>query len=118
MSPLRRGTPGTEPARLSAGTEAGGGTGTIIPAAGSAVGPGRDPSAEPKEPEGELQTPPAVSRGRPGGNPPRGRMLQREEKPRHSADRAKLLAGSCLQGGCSTAASINLWGTSASAAQA
>lgn len=34
------------------------------------------------------------------------------------ADRAKLLAGGCLQGGCSTAASINLWGTSASATRA
>lgn len=34
------------------------------------------------------------------------------------ADRAKLLAGGCLEGGCSIAASINLWGASASAAQA
>lgn len=50
---------------LSAGTGAGGGTATIIPAAGSSLAPGRDPSAAPEEPrpEGEMQNPPGASRG-------------------------------------------------------
>lgn len=46
VPPPARGTQGVEPARLlSAGTGAGGGMGMMIPAAGSALSPGRDPSA-------------------------------------------------------------------------
>lgn len=55
-APLCRGTQGAEPARLlSAGTGAGGGPGTMIPAAGSALGPGIDPSAGSKEPGGRCR---------------------------------------------------------------
>lgn len=56
--------------------------------------------------------------GRAGRNSTSGKDAAEGEQLRHSADRAKLLAGRCLQGGCSTAASINLWGTCASGAQA
>lgn len=46
VHPPARGTQGAEPARLlSVGTGVGGGMGMIIPAAGSALSPGRDPSA-------------------------------------------------------------------------
>lgn len=68
------------------------------------------------DPRGRCRTRRAPPEG--GSASTSGKDAQREERLRHSADRAKLLAGSCLQGGCSTAASINLWGTPASAAQA
>lgn len=70
------------------------GLGTVNSAASSALGPGGE-AACPQEGGG-------------GGR----------KSSSAGADRAKLLAGGCLQGGCSAAASINLWGTSASATQA
>lgn len=122
--PPAQGTQGTEPVRpLSAGTGVGGGMETMTPAAGSALGPGRDPSAgaqEPHLPAPTLREGGSSRRlcpGCPGGAHLReGCCAGRSSSTR--ADRAKLLAGGCLEGGCSTAASINLWGAPASAAQA
>lgn len=110
--------------------------GTMIPVSGSALGLRRDPiSGAQGTPSRSPISQPSAQRERCSSrrlSPVGGRAVLAAWEAVHpgerccggrrssgtGADRAKLLAGVCLQGGCSTAASINLWGTSASATQA
>lgn len=64
---------------------------TMSPAAGSALGPGRDPGAaaqEPHLPASALREGGSARQlcpGCPAGSPPRGGMLRREEKLQHTS---------------------------------